>query len=170
MRLTFGQRFQVSLDPYVDSKNSAKVGVRNLEFDQAVKAHKKFPYTENLEMLTDARVDGFDEVIIVNQGGLVCEGAVSNYVFRIDDLWLTPNLDVGILPGIMSEQIIASGLAIEAQILAADLERVTHAFALSSLRIAQPISEIAGRRLREDEISNQWRDKLREILSSHSIG
>ena len=170
LRLTFGQRFQVLLDPYVDSKNSVKVGLRNLEFDPTAKAHKKFPYTANLEMLTDARVDGFDEVIIVNQDGLVCEGAVSNYVFRIDDLWLTPNLDVGILPGIMREQIVANGLAIEAQILVADLERATHAFALSSLRIAQPISEIAGRRMREDEISNQWRDKLREILSSHSIG
>ena len=42
LRLTFGQRFQVSLDPYVDSKNSAKVGVRNLEFDPAVRRIRSF--------------------------------------------------------------------------------------------------------------------------------
>ena len=170
LRLTFGETFQLSLDPYVDSTHSARIGVRTQEVDIDAKAHKAFPYTENLKMLTDARVDGFDEVVIVNQDGIVCEGAISNYVFRIDGLWVTHNLDAGVLPGIIRGLVISSGLAIESELNEADLEKCTHAFALSALRIAQPIAEIAGRKMMEDEISKQWALKLREILYSHSVG
>ena len=170
MRLTFGETFQVSIDPYVDTTHAAKIGIIEREIQPELRVHKTFPYTENLQMLTDARVDGFDEIVIVNQNGRVCEGAVSNYVFRIDGLWLTPSLDSGLLPGIIRGLVISSGLALEADIDAKQLGEATHAFALSALRIAQPISEIAGRKLLEDEISKQWALKLREILYSNSVG
>jgi branched-subunit amino acid aminotransferase/4-amino-4-deoxychorismate lyase len=61
-------------------------------------------------------------------------------------------------------------LAIEAEIDGIELDRATHAFALSALRIAQPVSEISGRNLLQDEISKQWSDKLREIHLAHSVG
>ena len=170
MRLTFGETFQVSLDPYVESNNSARIGLRNLEIDFAAKAHKAFPYTDNLKMLTEARVDGFDEVLIVNQDNKVSEGAISNFVFRIDGLWVTPSLDSGVLPGIIRGFVISSGLAIESEISVVELDKATHAFALSALRIAQPISQIGDRKLQEDEISKQWALKLREILQANSVG
>ncbi|CAB4954447.1 unannotated protein [freshwater metagenome] len=170
LRLTFGENFQVSIDPYVDASHSARVGLQNLDFSPDSKMHKRFPYTSNLNLLTEARINGFDEVVIINQGGKVCEGAVSNFVFRIDGLWVTPELGAGVLPGIIRGLIISSGLAIEAEIDASELDRATHAFALSALRIAQPVGELAGRILQEDEISKQWSDKLREILHAHSIG
>ena len=170
LRLTFGENFQVSIDPYVDASHSARVGLQNLDFSPDSKMHKRFPYTSNLNLLTEARVNGFDEVVIINQRGKVCEGAVSNFVFRIDGLWVTPELGAGVLPGIIRGLIISSGLAIEAEIDASELDRATHAFALSALRIAQPVGELAGRILQEDEISKQWSDKLREILHAHSIG
>ncbi|CAB4734501.1 unannotated protein [freshwater metagenome] len=170
LRLTFGENFQVSIDPYVDASHSARVGLQNLDFSPDSKMHKRFPYTSNLNLLTEARVNGFDEVVIINQKGKVCEGAVSNFVFRIDGLWVTPELGAGVLPGIIRGLIISSGLAIEAEIDASELDRATHAFALSALRIAQPVGELAGRILQEDEISKQWSDKLREILHAHSIG
>lgn len=170
MRLTFGETFQVSVDPYVDTTHGARIGIRNLEIDAQAKLHKTFPYTSNLAMLTEARVDGFDEIIVVNQNGKVCEGAVSNFVFRIDGLWVTPSLDSGVLPGIIRGLVVSSGLAIEAEIDGTELDRATHAFALSALRIAQPVSEISGRNLLQDEISKQWSDKLREIHLAHSVG
>ena len=170
LRLTFGETFQFSIDPYVDASHSARVGIRILDIDAAAKQHKSFPYTSNLKLLTEARVDNFDEIVIINQLGKVCEGAVSNFVFRIDGFWVTPNLGSGVLPGIIRGLIISAGLAIEAEIDTEELGRASHAFALSALRIAQPISEIAGRKLQEDEISKQWSDKLREILHSHSVG
>ena len=170
LRLTFGETFQYSIDPYVDASHSARVGIRNLEINPEAKLHKSFPYTSNLKLLTEARVDNFDEIVIVNQDGKVCEGAVSNFVFRIDGLWVTPNLGSGVLPGIIRGLIISAGLAIEAEIDTEELGRASHAFALSALRIAQPINEIAGRKLQEDEISKQWSDKLREILHAHSVG
>lgn len=170
LRLTFGETFQVSVDPYVDTTHGARIGIRNLEIDAKEKQHKTFPYTSNLAMLTEARVDGFDEIIVINQNGKVCEGAVSNFVFRIDGLWVTPNLDSGVLPGIIRGLIVSSGLAIEAEIDGAELDRATHAFSLSALRIAQPVSEISGRKLLQDDISKQWSDKLREIHLSHSVG
>jgi branched-chain amino acid aminotransferase len=170
LRLTFGENFQVSIDPYIDASHSAKVGVKTLDFAPETKRHKKFPYTSNLNLLTQARVDGFDEFVIVNQNGKVCEGAVSNFVFRIDGLWVTPDLGAGVLPGIIRGLIISSGLAIEAEIEESELSRASHAFVLSALRVAQPVGELAGRKLQEDEISKQWSDKLREILHAHSIG
>jgi para-aminobenzoate synthetase component 1 len=40
LRLTFGETFQVSIDPYVDATHSARVGIRNLEINPEAKLKK----------------------------------------------------------------------------------------------------------------------------------
>jgi para-aminobenzoate synthetase component 1 len=170
LRLHFGENFSASLIPYVDPRSPAKVVAMRIDRDAILTQHKSYPYTENLEILANARSRGFDEALIVNSHNELTEGAVSNFVFRIDDLWITPPVSSGLLPGIIRQKMIEAGLAIEGAIALDDLRMVTHAFALSSLRLAHPVESIDGRVLAIDELSKVWAVKLRQFLALNSVG
>ena len=170
LRMHFGENFSASLIPYVDPRSPAKVVTMRIDRDVLASLHKRYPYTENLEILSNARSRGFDEALIVNSHNELTEGAVSNYVFRIDDLWITPPISAGLLPGIIRQKMIEAGLAIEGAISLDDLRMVTHAFALSSLRLAHPVESIDGRVLAMDELSKVWAVKLRQFLAMNSVG
>ncbi|MCX6450185.1 MAG: aminotransferase class IV [Actinobacteria bacterium] len=170
LRLHFGHTFTLSLIPYVEQKGLAKVVTHRLDLALDQTAHKAFPYTRNLELLADVRGRGFDEVLIINSHNELAEGAVSNFVFRIDDLWITPPLSAGVLPGIIRQKMLEAGLAIEGNVSADDLRQVTHAFSLSSLRLAQPVESIDGVVLAQDELSKVWAVKLRQFLVTNSVG
>ena len=170
LRLHFGENFSASLIPYVDPRSLAKVVTMRIDRNETLTQHKSYPYTENLELLANVRSRGFDEALIVNFHNELSEGAVSNFVFRIDDLWITPPVTSGLLPGIIRQKMIEAGLAIEGATALDDLRMVTHAFALSSLRLAHPVESIDGRVLAMDEVSKVWAVKLRQFLALNSVG
>ncbi len=172
LRLTFGENFCATLIPYVDPSAPLKVVGINREADLGPNAyqHKIYPYDFNLELLAHVRGRGFDEALLINPDGEVSEGAVSNFIFRIDGFWITPPISAGLLPGIIRQKVLESGLAIESTVTSADLSKVTHAFAISSLRIATPVETIDGRVLGLDEVSKVWRNKLRQFLNLDSVG
>ena len=66
--------------------------------------------------------------------------------------------------------MLEAGLAIEGNVSADDLRQVTHAFSLSSLRLAQPVESIDGVVLAQDELSKVWAVKLRQFLVTNSVG
>jgi para-aminobenzoate synthetase/4-amino-4-deoxychorismate lyase len=51
------------------------------------------------EQLEEARREGFDEVIFLNEHGEVTEGAISNILIRRDKKLFTPPVTCGLLPG-----------------------------------------------------------------------
>jgi para-aminobenzoate synthetase component 1 len=172
LRLTFGENFTATLIPYVDPTSPLKIVVveraNQADFDQYL--HKTYPYDSNLEILKNVRSCGFDEALLRNPDGEISEGAISNFIFRIEGFWVTPPLSAGLLPGIIRQKVLESGLAIEATVMESDLSKVTHAFAISSLRIATPVETIDGRVLGLDEVSKVWRNKLRQFLKVDSVG
>ena len=108
---------------------------------------KSYPYLHRLAILDEARFLGFDEAIVVNTEGNICEGAVSNIIVNIDGLWRTPPLSDGVLPGIMRELVIQRCAVNENSIPASRIGEITSAILLSSLRIAQSVESIDGREL-----------------------
>jgi branched-subunit amino acid aminotransferase/4-amino-4-deoxychorismate lyase len=54
-----------------------------------------------LDILNSVKSQGFDEAIIVNELGRVCEGSVTNLLLKIDGKWITPPISDGVLAGVM---------------------------------------------------------------------
>jgi 4-amino-4-deoxychorismate lyase len=67
---------------------------------------------------------GLDEVIFLNGAGEVCDGTITTVFFDAGEGLRTPPLRCGLLPGVLREEMLETGQAQEAVLLAADLPRV----------------------------------------------
>ena len=128
---------------------------------------KSYPYGDRLAIIEEARRADFDEALVCNTEGKICEGAVSNLLMKIDGRWVTPPTSDGALPGIMRELVIEHcGVDVES-IPVSRIDEVQEAILLSSLRISQPVASIEGREL---VASQFFSDKIRAMVILHSLG
>jgi branched-chain amino acid aminotransferase len=120
-----------------------------------------------LQILNKVVAEGFDEAIVVNANNKVCEGAVTNLLFQIEDKWCTPPLSDGVLPGVMRALVVEY---LKVQVRSIDYEEIAaiqSGFLLSSLRIAQPIATIGPRNLSS---SYDFGDEIRAMALQTSVG
>ena len=54
-----------------------------------------------------------EDVLLVNERGLVTESTIANVVFRFGDRWVTPPVTDGLLPGVMRAHLLAEGSVVE---------------------------------------------------------
>ncbi|HUP69542.1 MAG TPA: aminodeoxychorismate lyase [Acidimicrobiales bacterium] len=113
----------------------------------AVAGIKTTSYAENVVALAYALERGGGEAIFLNLVGNVCEGTGSNIFVGVDGRLVTPPLSAGCLAGVTRALILESGLAVEAEVTTADLDRCTEAFLASTTREVQPIGQVDGRPL-----------------------
>jgi branched-chain amino acid aminotransferase len=112
-------------------------------------------WSQNLAWNEEAHERGFDEVILLNEGGEVSECTSAN-IFTIEgnNVW-TPPLGVsGCLPGvtraILLEEIHLPGFSIaERSLTPSELEAADQVFITSTTRNLLPVVEIEGQRLRQ---------------------
>lgn len=69
---------------------------------------KSLNYTDNLIEMKKAKEEGFNEVLFLNTGGKIAEGSTSNIFFIKDDKIFTPNIQCGILNGIVREWVLTN--------------------------------------------------------------
>ena len=62
-----------------------------------------------------------DEVILLNQLGHVCEGTITSVFLERDGMILTPPLEDGLLRGVLRQELLDTGRAIEATLMPQDL-------------------------------------------------
>ena len=152
---------------YEEKKTPAKVTVVNSFKVVNGIPMKTFPYTERLDILQEVNANGYDEAIVVNAQGRVCEGAVTNLLLNIDDQWCTPPISDGVLPGVMRALVIEHLQVQVRAIDSAEIADVKAAFLLSSLRIAQPVGSIDSRRLAPSQL---FGDEIRTMALKTSVG
>ncbi len=70
-----------------------------------------------------AHAQGFDEVVFLNRRGQIAEASRNTVFVARDGRLLTPPLSSGVLPGILRQQLIESGDAVEAPLSLDDLRR-----------------------------------------------
>jgi branched-chain amino acid aminotransferase len=128
---------------------------------------KSYPYNYRLDILEQARVNGFDEALVTSQDGKICEGSVCNVLLKIAGTWCTPPLSDGVLPGVMRALVIENCDVIVRSIDVSEIGDIESAFLLSSLRIAQPIASIDGRELSQ---SLEFRDEIEAMALRTSVG
>lgn len=152
---------------YEEKKAAAKLTVvTNPEVGHGI-AMKTFPYTMRLDILQNVNADGFDEAIVVNSHGRVCEGAVTNLLFKINEQWCTPPLSDGVLPGVMRALVIEYLQVHVRAIDSSEISAVQSGFLLSSLRLAQPIASIDSRELAPSQL---FGDEIRAMALRTSVG
>jgi branched-chain amino acid aminotransferase len=129
--------------------------------------YKVFPYSGRLDLLNEATAAGCDEVIQIDQSDRVCEGAVSNYAFRIAGQWRTPPITAGILPGVIRAVAVEKCGVVVQDLSRADLTSCEAAIVMSSLKIAIPVASIDGRSLANDSDVSDICSKLRQFATAH---
>ena len=71
-----------------------------------------------------ALAPGLDEVVFLNERGEVCDGTITTVFFDRGAGMRTPPLSSGLLPGVLREEMIATGACREEVLMAQDLGRV----------------------------------------------
>lgn len=109
-------------------------------------------YAENLIALDHARRRGFQETIVLNTAGDLCETAMANLFLVKNGVILTPSLESGCLPGIGREVVceiaVAHGILCEQRRLTlTDLDAADEIFLTSSIRGPIPVSRFEDREL-----------------------
>jgi branched-chain amino acid aminotransferase len=110
---------------------------------------KVLSWAQNLTWYEEAHQRGFDEVILLNERGEVCECTSANLFMARGNEVLTPPLNSGCLPGVtralLLEEIRVPGIsAAERTLLPKDLEGADQVFITSTTRDFLPVSYIEG--------------------------
>ena len=103
----------------------------------------------NLAWYEEAHRLGFDEFLLLNEHGEVCECTSANVFAVFDGEVLTPPLGAGCLPGVtralLLEEISVPGVRVRERTLTlSDLERADCVFLTSSTRDVMPVSSVDG--------------------------
>ena len=168
LRLSFSkERFIATHESYTSEEKPLKVMVSHELSSTVGRQYKVFPYSTRLNMLQEAITAGCDELIQIDQHDRVCEGAVSNYAFRIGGQWRTPPITAGILPGVIRAIAVEKCGVVVKDLSRADLTSCEAAIVLSSLKIALPVASIDGRTLAIDSDVRDICSKLRQLAIAH---
>jgi branched-chain amino acid aminotransferase len=172
LRLLFGfdGSFRVTHQEYLEVSMPAKLGIRNLSEEVSTPVEKRYPYTQNLEIVTDAKSAGFDDYVLVNRDGFITETAIANLVFQLNGEWITPPLSDGVLPGVMRALLVEKNGVIVRQIPASQLNQIESGFVVSSLKIAQPIERIGDLTLPFSAEGEQKRAEFAATALATSVG
>ena len=160
----------VTHQEYLETSKPASLGICSHSHEGDGVVEKRYPYSANLQILTDAQSQGFDDFLLVNNRRYVTETAIANLVFQIDDFWVTPPLSDGVLPGVMRALLIEKAGVSVRQIKADQVPLITSGFIVSSLKIAQPIALIDGRVLQISKESEQMRSLFAATALATSVG
>jgi len=93
--------------------------------------------TTKRQLYDDARAglpSGVDEVIFLNEADAVCEGTITNVFAKLDGRLVTPPLRCGLLPGVLREEMLERGEAVERPLRLEELQRAVALFVGNSLR------------------------------------
>jgi len=151
--------------PYAEQEKSCDVRMHPGAVTGDV--HKRFPYTNRLEILEQARLAGFDDAVVVNSQGNICEGSVTNLIANIDGRWVTPPTTDVVLPGIIRQILIENELVAIESIPADRLAGITSAFFISSLRLSHAISSIDSRPL---HLSHAFGEEIKALAHKYWVG
>ncbi|MEX2261451.1 MAG: aminotransferase class IV [Bryobacteraceae bacterium] len=130
---------------------------------------KILSWAMNLAWLEEAQSHGFDEVILLNEGGEVAECTSANIFVARENRVFTPPLSSGCLPGVtreilLSDVQVARYPVVEKTLYPADLESADQVFITSTTRELLPVWVIGDRAVR---YSGNARESLQAAFSEY---
>ena len=139
---------------------------------------KMLSWAENLTWYEEARQQGFDEVVLLNERGEVCECTSANVFAATGGEVSTPPLDSGCLPGVTRELLldvvrVAGIRVVERALKPQDLERAEAVFITSTTRDLLPVVSIEGLKIRNqgnvvDRLVRALEEYRRDYVMQHA--
>jgi len=127
VRLTLDKAGQLAVQSFAladapAAPRLARLAPQRIDASDPLRRHKTTARALYDAALRDLPADDpvFD-LVFLNERGEVAEGARSNVFVERNGIWLTPPLSSGALPGVLRAELLASGQAREAVLLADDL-------------------------------------------------
>lgn len=111
---------------------------------QAYLTLKTFQYATRMRIGQQANLAGYDTALLLDSDGNVLEAAHANIFLRLQDGWVTPKADGGLLPGTLRQHLLnQSPLPIREQVVPqASLAEVQEAFVTNSNVGIVPVTQI----------------------------
>lgn len=122
--------------------------------------HKSLNYADNICEKRKSLKLGYDEALFLNSKNFICEGATSNIFFVKDNKIFTPNINSGLLNGIIRQWIIKNFEVVEQEIAYSEIKNYDEAFITNSLMGIMPVVSI-------ENINYNSREKTLEILEEY---
>ncbi|HXC93796.1 MAG TPA: aminodeoxychorismate synthase component I [Geobacteraceae bacterium] len=126
--------FALSSEPLASSDSLLKfvISDRRVDSTDVFRFHK----TTCRDLLDSARAErpGVDEVVFLNERGELAEGSYHSLLLRINGTMMTPKLDSGLLPGVMRQELLERGEAVESTLFASDLAKTDEIWLINSVR------------------------------------
>lgn len=115
-------RVTVTAADLAEAKRLWRVGVAEVRLNAndpwlRVKTTHRVTY----DTVRAAMPSGVDEVIFLNEQDQICEGTITNVFVEKDGVLITPPLVCGLLPGVLRQELLDSGEAVEAILTVDDL-------------------------------------------------
>ncbi|VAX27033.1 Aminodeoxychorismate lyase, partial [hydrothermal vent metagenome] len=136
---------------------------------------KSLNFLNNILVRMEASERGFFEAIMLNHGGYLAEGTVSNLFFVTKGVLYTPSAEAGILNGITRQTVLEiaeeKGIAVEEGLFSTkELHQAEEVFLTNSLIEIMPVSELEGKVYVKGRITegfmNAYKDRVNnEILA-----
>ncbi|MBE6054728.1 MAG: 4-amino-4-deoxychorismate lyase [Clostridium sartagoforme] len=120
---------------------------------------KSINYLENILEREEAIKRGYDEVLFLNENGLVAEGSISNIFVVKENKIFTPRVKCGLLPGIVRDFVIKEFKAIEGEITLEDLFNADELFITNSILGIMGISKLEEKIFIDNKITSDIRKK-----------
>jgi branched-chain amino acid aminotransferase len=168
------------LAPINDWGAAVKLGL----VEQGRHAQSRFAGTKvlswafNLTWYEEAHVEGFDEVVLLDEHGHVSECTSANIFAAMPggEVW-TPPLTCGCLPGVTRELLVAGEVqapgikVIERAMKPQDLEAASEVFITSTTRDLLPVASIAGLNIKQgSDISDQLNQAFHNYRTDYVRG
>lgn len=127
-------------------------------------------YVTNVLAKNDAVRDGYDEALMLDARGYVCEGSGENLFVVKSGRLLTPPLSATILPGITRDAIITlareDGVVVEERLLARDdVYLADEVFLTGTAAEVTPVIEVDGRRVGAGTVGETTRELQRRFFA-----
>lgn len=135
---------------------------------------KVLSWAFNLTWYEEAHLDGFDEVVLLDENGLVSECTSANiFAAKGEEVW-TPPLSSGCLPGVTRELLLSGEIqvpglrVVEREMTPAMLEAADEVFISSTTRDLLPVESIAGLKIsRNGRVCERLRAALRDYIDRY---
>lgn len=105
---------------------------------------KSLNYTDNMLEKEKAAREGYDEVLFLNSHNELAEGSISNIFFVKDNRIFTPEVNCGILNGIVRSWILCNFEVLEGKYSLEDIKNADEAFLTNSVMGIIKISTVEG--------------------------
>ncbi|MBE0480669.1 MAG: aminotransferase class IV [Dehalococcoidia bacterium] len=111
---------------------------------------KSLNYLDSLLARSEARREGADEAILLNEKGFLCEGSTTNVFLISGGALLTPPESAGCLPGITREAVVGLACTLgipvfERELSPDELSVADEVFLTNSLLEIMPVKDIDGK-------------------------